>query len=184
MLDRDIHEQIVGTLLEDIQLHHIFRRRPMQLRWPKCGWSNLNMFCSDIYSMMELCARLSCMYSKIVPSICLWLSILMIQTTTNHAQSATTPSLLKRMWWQLTTESSQLWSVYIHNTTIHEIGCRSYFHFITNMWEFSLHELSLKVVLPCIFKVNKPGIQADRIFCLSKILAYSPFWESQTVHCP
>ena len=109
---------------------------------------------------------------------------LMIQTTTNHAQSATTPSLLKRVWWQLTTESPQLWSVYIHNTTIHEIGCRSYFHFITNMWEFSLHELSLKVVLPCIFKVNKPGIQADRILCHCEILAYSPFWESQTVHCP
>ena len=36
----------------------------------------------------------------------------------------------------------------------------------------------------CIFKVNKPGIQADRILCLCKSLAYSPFLESQTVHCP
>ena len=39
-------------------------------------------------------------------------------------------------------------------------------------------------MLPCIFKVNKPGIQADRILCLCKSLAHSPFWESQTVHCP
>ena len=29
--------------------------------------------------------------------------------------------------------------------------------------------------LPCIFKVNKPGIQADRIVCLCKLLAHSPF---------
>ena len=34
------------------------------------------------------------------------------------------------------------------------------------------------------FKVNKPGIQADRILCLCKVLAHSPFWESSTTHCP
>ena len=38
--------------------------------------------------------------------------------------------------------------------------------------------------LPCIFKVNKPGIQADRLLRLVKILAHSPFLESQTVHAP
>ena len=32
--------------------------------------------------------------------------------------------------------------------------------------------------LPCIFEVNKPGIQADRILCLSKFLANSQSWES------
>ena len=36
--------------------------------------------------------------------------------------------------------------------------------------------------LLCILKVNKPGIRADKTLCLCKILAYSPFWESQTVH--
>ena len=35
-------------------------------------------------------------------------------------------------------------------------------------------------MLPCVFKVNKPGIQADGILCLCKILAYSPFLESQS----
>ena len=34
------------------------------------------------------------------------------------------------------------------------------------------------------FKVNKPGIQVDSLLCLVKILAHSPFWESQTVHGP
>ena len=33
-------------------------------------------------------------------------------------------------------------------------------------------------------QIKKSGIQADRILCLCKILAYSPFWESQTVHHP
>ena len=32
------------------------------------------------------------------------------------------------------------------------------------------------------FKVNKPGIQADRILC--KLLAHSPFWDPSSVHCP
>ena len=26
---------------------------------------------------------------------------------------------------------------------------------------------------PCVFKVNKPGIQADRILCLCKLLAHT-----------
>ena len=30
-------------------------------------------------------------------------------------------------------------------------------------------------MLLCIFKVNKPGIQADKTLCLCKILAKSPF---------
>ena len=37
---------------------------------------------------------------------------------------------------------------------------------------------------PVTFKVDKPGIQADRLLCLVKILAHGQFWESSTVHCP
>ena len=37
---------------------------------------------------------------------------------------------------------------------------------------------------PVTFKVNKPGIQADRLLCLVEILAHRQFWESSTVHCP
>ena len=37
---------------------------------------------------------------------------------------------------------------------------------------------------PVTFKVNKPGIQADRLLCLVKILVHRQFWESSTVHCP
>ena len=37
---------------------------------------------------------------------------------------------------------------------------------------------------PWIFKVNKPAIQADRIFCLCKLIAHSLFRKSSTVHCP
>ena len=38
--------------------------------------------------------------------------------------------------------------------------------------------------LPCIFNINKPGIQGDRILCLCEFLAHGLFWESSTVHCP
>ena len=31
---------------------------------------------------------------------------------------------------------------------------------------------------PVTFKVDKPGIQADRLLCLVKIVANSQFWES------
>ena len=34
------------------------------------------------------------------------------------------------------------------------------------------------------YKSYKPGIQADRLLCLLKILAHSPFLESQTIHTP
>ena len=34
------------------------------------------------------------------------------------------------------------------------------------------------------FQGQQPGIQADNTLCLCKLLAYSPFWESQTVHYP
>ena len=45
--------------------------------------------------------------------------------------------------------------------------------------------LKLKVAEnPVTFKVNKPGIQADRLLYLVKILAHRQFWESSTVHCP
>ena len=37
---------------------------------------------------------------------------------------------------------------------------------------------------PVTFKVDKPGIQADRLLCLVKIVANSQFWESSSVHCP
>ena len=32
---------------------------------------------------------------------------------------------------------------------------------------------------PVFLRVNKPGVQADRIFCLCKLLAHSPFQELQ-----
>ena len=45
--------------------------------------------------------------------------------------------------------------------------------------------LSVKVAEnPVTFKVDKPGIQADRLLCLVKIVANSQFWESSSVHCP
>ena len=31
---------------------------------------------------------------------------------------------------------------------------------------------------PVTFKVDKPGIQADRLLCLVKLLAHRQFWES------
>ena len=37
---------------------------------------------------------------------------------------------------------------------------------------------------PVTFKVDKPGIQADKLLCLVKLLVHRQFWESSTVHCP
>ena len=37
--------------------------------------------------------------------------------------------------------------------------------------------------LPWIFKVSKPGVQAERILSLCKRLAHSLFWESSTIQC-
>ena len=48
----------------------------------------------------------------------------------------------------------------------------------------TLSACSLLLRWQVIFKVNKPGIQANGILCLLKILAHSPFWESEIVHCP
>ena len=52
----------------------------------------------------------------------------------------------------------------------------------------------LKSVVPCLqfkvagnpvtLKVGKPGIQADRLLCLVKIVANSQFWGSSSVLCP
>ena len=35
---------------------------------------------------------------------------------------------------------------------------------------------------PVTFKVDKPGIQADCLLCLVKVVANSQFWESSSVH--
>ena len=54
-------------------------------------------------------------------------------------------------------------------------------------WTSSLKILGVKVKVaenPVTFKVDKPGIQADRLLRLVKLLAHSQFWESSTVHCP
>ena len=37
--------------------------------------------------------------------------------------------------------------------------------------------LPLRWHTPLYFQCQQPGIQANRILCLCKILAYSPFWE-------
>ena len=58
--------------------------------------------------------------------------------------------------------------------------------FFFDFFIFVIHRLSWSSeysTLYCIFEVNKPEIQVDRLLCLLTLLANIQFWESSTVHC-